>query len=140
MAARSIPIQTIRVRGIASTMTCAYVRVQDAAVHQPVCVSKSGRLSFKADDDTEDTVIVSYRNERQALIDMGRVPSVGDQVSAEGELWVGPAYRSMALRVPRRLGLDRATVVGYQVGGLSARHVYQKVLLRGQVRKARAPY
>jgi DNA/RNA endonuclease YhcR with UshA esterase domain len=145
IVARQAEAPTVQVRDVSAGMNWAYARVRGVVTRYPVYDEETGALSFWVDDGTGLIRVICYRNEGQALINTARVPVIGDQVAVGGTIRLKDDLRSLVLNVPDHLEVERPVPVEVPVADVAgqlyqAGRLYQKVLVRGQVREVRTPY
>ena len=133
-------VPTVPIGQVNALMNLAYVRVQGQVVRPPTYDPAEGYFSFWLQDDTGELYVAAYREASQALLALGQVPALGDQVTVEGTLRVREDHASLTLNVPERLQVQRATPVTRPIGAITAADVFQRVRVRAQVRALRVPY
>jgi DNA/RNA endonuclease YhcR with UshA esterase domain len=138
--AQKAQVPLVRVQDVGGAMNWAYVRLQGVITRYPSYDPASGYLKFWIDDGTGEAMISAYRNESQALIEMGMVPLIGDRVTVEGTLKVQEDFVALAVNAPEHVMVERPAPVPMPIDAITAAHVYQKVVVRGQVRETRVPY
>jgi DNA/RNA endonuclease YhcR with UshA esterase domain len=137
--ARQANVPTVQVQDISAGMNWAYVQVRGVVPRYPSYDEQTGALSFWVDDGTGEILVAAYRNEGQELVAAARVPTIGDRVAVGGTLRLKEDFRSLVLNVPDHLEVERPVPVEVPAADVAGR-LYQKVLVRGQVREVRMPY
>lgn len=140
VAARSVEIPIMQIQDIGNTMNWAYVRLQGTVTRPPSYDAQSEYLKFWIYDGSGEIMVAAYRNESRALIELGRVPAMGDRVTVEGTLKVKEDFQSLTVNVPGHMIVERPTPDERQIGEITLSDLYQKVLVRGQVREVKVPY
>jgi len=140
VAARSTEIPVTQIQDIGSTMNWAYVRLQGTVTRPPSYDAQSEYLKFWLYDGSGEIMVAAYRNESRALIELGLVPAMGDRVTVEGTLKVKEDFQSLTLNVPAHMLVERPEPDERMIGEITLADLYQKVLVRGQVREVRVPY
>ncbi len=139
-AARARDIPVVRIQDISSTMNWAYVKLQGTVIRPPSFDAQTGYLRFWIFDGSGEMMVAAYRNESQALLTAGKVPAMGDEVTVEGTLKVKEDFQSLTLNVPDHFIVVRPQPVEMAIAGVTLEQLYQKVLVRGQVRQVKRPY
>lgn len=121
-------------------MNLAYVRVEGRCTRPPSYDPESDYLGFWIEDETGKLHVVSYRAETRALIERGRVPALGDRIEAAGTLRVREDSHSLTINAPEQMEIARAEPVERDIGTIASEDLYQRVRVRGQVRKLYEPY
>lgn len=140
VAARSADIPIMQIQDIGSTMNWAYVKLQGTVTRPPSYDPQSEYLKFWLYDGSGEIMIAAYRNETRALIEMGRIPAMGDRVTVEGTLKVTEDFQSLTLNVPEHMSVERPAPAERAIGDITIGDIYQKVLVQGQVREIKVPY
>ena len=135
-------IPTIRIGQVQAAMNYAYVRVEGIVRRSPRFSPDSESLAFWVDDGSGQMLVAAFRSEAHALIEAGRVPSIGDRVIATGVLRVRDDVPSLTIGAIDALTLTRATASASirDLDSIIPDDVLTGVTLRGQVRAVREPY
>ena len=135
-------IPAVRIGQIQAAMNYAYVRVEGDVDRQPTFNPDSDSLTFWIDDGTGRMRVSAFRSEARALIDAGRVPSLGDHVAVEGALRVRDEVPSLSIHSIDSLSVNRITdrAVARDLGSITVANASQPVVVRGQVRAVRDPF
>jgi DNA/RNA endonuclease YhcR with UshA esterase domain len=139
LATRS-DVPTVEIGQANAMMNMAYVRVQGQVVRPPSYDPGSHYLSFWLRDDTGELRVSVYRGETQALIAQGRIPALGDQVTARGTLRVREDSMALTLNVPAHLEIHRAEPLDRAISDITAADEFTSLRVRAQVRGVRVPY
>jgi DNA/RNA endonuclease YhcR with UshA esterase domain len=139
LATRS-DVPTVEIGQANAMMNMAYVRVRGQVIRPPSYDPKSHYLSFWLRDDTGELRVSVYRGETQALIAQGRIPALGDQVTARGTLRVREDSMALTLNVPAHLEIHRAEPLDRAIGVITAADEFTSLRVRAQVRGVRVPY
>ncbi len=140
VAARSADIPAMQIQDIGSTMNWAYVKLQGTVTRPPSFDPQSEYLKFWLYDGSGEIMIAAYRNESRALIEMGRIPAMGDRVTVEGTLKVTEDFQSLTLNVPEHMFVERPAPAERAIADITISDIYHKVLVQGQVRAIKVPY
>ena len=139
-AATRADVPVVAIGRIDAAMNLAYVRVAGRCKDVPSYDPQTGYLSFWVKDETGEIHVASYRAETEVLMEEGRVPALGDRVAVAGTLRVRDDFHSLALSAPEELTITRAEAEPCPIGATALKEVYQRVRVRGQVRRVVTPY
>lgn len=139
MVARSSNVPVVRVSDVGGTMNWAFVQVGGVVTRYPT-YQESGALQFWIDDGTGEIMVLADRAESTALASAGKVPALGDRVTAVGTLRVKDDFQYLVVELAEKMSVERIEPAQLAVGEITAGQVQQKVLVQGQVREVRAPY
>jgi DNA/RNA endonuclease YhcR with UshA esterase domain len=140
LVATRAEVPTIAIGQAGATMNLAYVRVEGRCTRTPSYDPEADTLSFWMADETGELRVTSYRAETRALIELGKVPALGDQVSVAGTLRIREDFRSLTIDVAEQLAITRVAPVARAIGSITPDDEYQRVRVRGQVRELVEPY
>lgn len=138
--ARRMDIPTVSAADALGTMNMAYVRVQGRVTRSLSYDPTSGYLAFWLDDGTGEVRISSYRDVTEALLAVGRVPALGDEVTVAGTLRIREDYVALTLNAVEHLTLVRPEPVTLKVNTLTPLDAGLRVRVVGEVRQVRTPY
>lgn len=139
LATRSrVPL--VQVEKIGATMNMAYVRLAGRCIGTPSYDPDSGYLSFWIDDGSGEIRVASYRAETDRIIELGRIPALGDQVDVAGTVRVRDDVPALVINAPEHLDVVRAVPSDRVVRDIGVDDQFQRVRIRGQVREVRQPY
>jgi len=139
-AATRAEVPLIQIGQAGATMNMAYVRLEGRCTREPSYDPEGDYLSFWLADDTGEIRVSSYRAETQQLIELGRVPALGDVVEVAGTLRVREDFYALTLNVPDQLSVTRADPVDVDIGTIKPADLYARVRVRGEVRSVYEPY
>ena len=139
LATRTAP-PTLQIGQANAMMNLAYVRVEGRVTRPPSFDPDTDYLSFWLADDTGELRVSVYRDETREIVDLGRVPALGDRVAVEGTLRVREDFIALTLAAVDTLEISRAKVEDRAIGHITAADQFARVRVRGQVRAVSSPY
>ncbi|MFW6135665.1 MAG: OB-fold nucleic acid binding domain-containing protein [Chloroflexota bacterium] len=133
-------IPTVAIGRVGATMNLAYVRLAGRCTRSPSYDPDTGYLSFWIADETGELRVASYQAETRTLIEIHRVPALGDRITVAGTLRIAEDFGTLTLDVPEALIISRAEPVERAIGTIGLGDQYERVRVHGQVRDVREPY
>ncbi len=133
-------VPTVKIGQAQATMNFAYVRIVGRVVRSPSYDPTSDYLSFWIEDDSGQMLVSSYRSTTQDLVQAGRVPDVGDEVTLEGTLRIRDESPSLTLASAETLRALHPQPVAREIGAITTADALAAVTVRGQVRRIETPY
>ncbi|MBN1888427.1 MAG: exodeoxyribonuclease VII large subunit [Thermoflexales bacterium] len=131
---------TVKIGQAQATMNFAYVRVVGHVTRSPSYDPASAYLSFWIEDDSGQMLVSSYRGTTQELVQAGRVPDVGDEISLEGTLRIRDESPSLTLASAETLRVLHPQPAEREIGDITTSDALAAVTVRGQVRQIETPY
>jgi DNA/RNA endonuclease YhcR with UshA esterase domain len=140
LVARQSQTPAIQAGQVSGTMNWAFVRVDGLASRQPTYDPQARTLRFWVYDGTGEILVTAYTQEAEALWAEGRVPRMGDRVSAEGTLRIREDLAYLVLNAPQHLQVQSPAPLQVPIADVGTNLAYQRVTVRGMVRSDRRPY
>ncbi|MBN1487681.1 MAG: hypothetical protein JW981_08570 [Anaerolineae bacterium] len=139
--ARHTPIPTLSITEVQGSMNLAYVQVAGKVVRSLSYDPESHYLSFWLADETGQEIwVAAYRDVTQALLDTGRVPALGDEVSVAGTLRIREDFTALTLNIPEHLIITRPEPVEVQLDSLTLLDAGLRLRVAGEVGQLTTPY
>jgi DNA/RNA endonuclease YhcR with UshA esterase domain len=137
-AARVVETKVIKVKDIVPSMSFAYVRVQGTVYYAPRIYEGSESLSFTVDDGTDRIRVTAYGAVMKELIQLGKIPNVGDRIDVAGQLQVREESASMILQRPEELKITPAAtwaaqVPTFKIGDITTDEISKLIKCKGKI-------
>ena len=95
------PIARVKINAVQSTFNYAYVQIDGTVTRGPNYNPDSQSLTFWIRDETGEIMAAAFRPAAQELIAAGKIPALGDHISAQGTLRVRDAVPALTINTNR---------------------------------------
>ncbi|MGC9522252.1 MAG: OB-fold nucleic acid binding domain-containing protein [Anaerolineae bacterium] len=140
LLARGTDIPTVAISDVTGMMNLAYVRVSGHVVRGLTYDPESDYLGFWLLDETGEIHVNVYRDVTRELLNDGKVPAIGDEVTVAGTVRFREDFVSLTVDVPDHLEIQRPAATPRQARGVTPLDEGGRVRLAGTVKRITSPY
>lgn len=133
-------VPSAKIGSVGATMNYAYVRIDGTVTRGPVYDPEAQTLRFDIADDTGEIQAATFRDVTRQLIAQNKIPTIGDNITAEGTLRVRDDFTSLNVASADKLKLTPPTARESTISDIGRADELHSVRIRGDVREIRQPY
>jgi len=111
--------------------------VTGTVVQHPEYDPESGTLTFTMDAGAQGMRVVTYRGDVQALSQIDKMPTIGDQLVVEGTAGALGDAPTLTVDSPDHLKVVRPEPIDVRIAGVTNEQVHRKVRTQGMVRQVK---